>query len=91
MKRMLASIFTESRSWYFTLPECVRVLGDEPVSCVDICDLCIGKEFLDGRDSVEGYIMRFGSSDEKGGSFIFETIRVTEWEVCHIVECLAKY
>lgn len=91
MKCTLVSEINRTRKRVPTLPECLRVLRDQPVPCINICDLCIGEELLDSRDSVEGYILRFGPSDEKRWPFVSETVRVTEWEVCHVVEGLAQY
>lgn len=61
------------------------------MSCIDICDLCIGEECLDGWDRVERYILRFGSSDEKRGPLVLEPVCFSEREVCHVVERLAEH
>lgn len=51
-----------------------------------ICDLSIGKESLDSRNSIRGYVTGLGAADEERRSAVLDIIRLPEREISHIIK-----
>lgn len=73
------------------MPEALRVLGDEPVASLDIRNLRLGEELLDGWHRIIRDVARLGTSHKESRAVVLNGVRLVEGKVRHLIKRMPQH